>query len=269
MDTGRPGPARCTRPPTARGRSRPPSQRGCRRARTSTRTTWATSAPSRGTRVVAGSGRCSRAARRVTASARRTSGSGRTFHASLSSPGAELLERCVRTLRVAAVVGAQAVRCWATVTPGSISSGRGSGAWGGPSTSRLRCTSDRHWLLAYVPVTKQGSRTFSVAMSALVRAGACTLVRPDNRQLHRDQRRIPVRNAGVRSFTTPGKRGDGTDDWVLVLDSTRAPRCGSITTEGVYFAPKKRPRGVTCEVTASPKEDPSAVVGVHIKFDKA
>ena len=29
-------------------------------------------------------------------------------------------------------------------------------------------------------------------------------------------------NAGTRKFTTPGRRADGTDDWVLVLDATGA-----------------------------------------------
>ena len=66
-------------------------------------------------------------------------------------------------------------------------------------------------------------------------------------------------NEHSRSFTTPAVRGDGTDDWVLVLDSTGNPRCGTITADGVYTAPASIPDGIDCQVTATLKSDPSVV----------
>ena len=50
-------------------------------------------------------------------------------------------------------------------------------------------------------------------------------------------------NAGQRTFTTPGSRSDGTDDWVLVLDSTGNARCGSITPSGRTPLPGSSPSG--------------------------
>jgi hypothetical protein len=61
--------------------------------------------------------------------------------------------------------------------------------------------------------------------------------------------------SGQQSFTTPGKRADGTDDWVLVLDTEPDP-CGAITATGLYTPPATAPSsGVTCEVTASRHND--------------
>jgi len=144
----------------------------------------------------------------------------------------------------------------------------GQGAWGGPSYITSALTSDRHWMLAYVPVMKKGPRTFSVAMSALKRPVRATWFDPTTGNYIAISDGYRVAAMGTRSFTTPGKRGDGTDDWLLVLDSTPVSPCGSITAGGVYTAPKKRPRGVTCEVTTSPKSDPSAVVGMQVRFEK-
>ena len=71
-------------------------------------------------------------------------------------------------------------------------------------------------------------------------------------------------NERTRTFTTPGMRGDGTDDWLLVLDSTGKPRCGTITATGVYTAPPSVAEGIDCEVTATLESDPSAVARTKV-----
>jgi hypothetical protein len=116
-------------------------------------------------------------------------------------------------------------------------------------------TEDRHWLLAYVPVTGSGARTFSVNMDALdgpVRArwfdpATGTYLAIGDDQVH------PM--TGVESFTTPGMRSDHTDDWLLVIDAGSDP-CGSITATGLYIAPATAPpAGLECQVTASRTSD--------------
>ena len=145
--------------------------------------------------------------------------------------------------------------------------GRPDGERGAAQAITSAVTSDRRWLLAYVPVTEKGPRTFSVATSALkgqVRASWFDPTTGNSIAIGDGYRNAAT---GTRSFTTPGKRGDGTDDWLLVLDSTRVSPCGTITTGGAYTAPTKRLRGVMCEVIVSPKSDPSAGVGLEIRFE--
>ena len=66
------------------------------------------------------------------------------------------------------------------------------------------------------------------------RADTRALVRPHHGQLHRHQQRVRLREPPNPQVQHARKRGDGTDDWVLVLDSTGSPRCGTITTSGRY-----------------------------------
>jgi hypothetical protein len=131
----------------------------------------------------------------------------------------------------------------------------GGGTYGQSDFITSALTEDRHWLLAYVPVTGKGSRTFSVDMSALdgpVRArwfdpATGTYLAIGDGQWH------PV--AGVQSFTTPGLRSDHTDDWLLVIDAVPDP-CGSISASGLFTAPTTAPPpGLDCEVTASRSSD--------------
>jgi hypothetical protein len=120
-------------------------------------------------------------------------------------------------------------------------------------------TENRHWLLAYVPVLKTGSRTFSVSTDALdgpARArwfdpATGTYLAIGDGQLH------PM--TGSQTFTTPGKRADGTDDWLLVLDTEPDP-CGVLTATGLYTPPAEPPpSGVVCQVTASSQSDQTIV----------
>jgi hypothetical protein len=131
----------------------------------------------------------------------------------------------------------------------------GGGTFGKMDFITSALTQDRHWLLAYVPVTNKGARTFTVDTDALdgpVRArwfdpATGTYLAIGDGQLHA--------MSGQQSFTTPGKRADGTDDWVLVLDTEPDP-CGAITATGLYTPPATAPSsGVTCEVTASRQND--------------
>jgi len=138
-----------------------------------------------------------------------------------------------------------------------ISSGGGTTGKSEFITSAL--TADRHWLLAYVPVTKQGPRTFAVDTDALDGPARARWFDPatgaylsiGDGQLH------PM--TGSQNFTTPGKRADGTDDWVLVINTEPDP-CGVVTAAGLYTPPATPPPpGRTCEVTASRQSD-SAIV---------
>jgi len=120
-------------------------------------------------------------------------------------------------------------------------------------------TEDRHWLLAYVPVTNGGARTFSVDAGALdgaVRArwfdpATGTYLAIGDGEAHAMK--------GAQDFTTPGARADGTDDWLLVLDTEPAP-CGTISAAGLYTAPASPPpAGIVCEVTATSQRDLAVV----------
>ena len=140
----------------------------------------------------------------------------------------------------------------------------GGGQWGELNYITSARTSDHDWLLAYVPVAKNGARTFSVAMSALAGRTRARWFDPATGNYIAISNGYSDANAGERKFTTPGSRSDGTDDWLLVLDSTGKPRCGSITKTGRYTAPTVAPTGVTCEITASRADDSSVVARARV-----
>ena len=75
-------------------------------------------------------------------------------------------------------------------------------------------------------------------------------------------------NRRTRRFNTPGKRGDGTDDWVLVLDSTGSPRCGTITTSGRYTAPRVAPTRRSVRDHATSTGDPSVIARARVTFTR-
>jgi len=145
----------------------------------------------------------------------------------------------------------------------------GRGRWGGLDYITSAMTSDHRWLLAYVPVTKEGARSFSVAMSALSGPTRARWFDPTNGNYLAISSGYGYENRDRRTFTTPGSHRDGTDDWVLVLDSTREPRCGSITPSGRYTAPTTRPSGVTCDVTASLETKPSVLSRMRVTVIRA
>jgi hypothetical protein len=118
-------------------------------------------------------------------------------------------------------------------------------------------TTDGNWLLAYAPVLEQGARTFTVDMSAL--AGTARARWFDPATGNYIAAGDGFANTGTRDFTTPGKREDGTDDWLLVLDTTDQSSCGSITTTGTYHAPSSSVPGVTCDVTATSADSPGVI----------
>jgi hypothetical protein len=136
----------------------------------------------------------------------------------------------------------------------------GQGTWGKLDYITAAVTADHNWLLAYVPVTETGTRTFSVDMSALGGPARARWFDPatGNYLTITDSPTLP--NSGTPEFTTPGQRDDGTDDWVLVLDTAGPSPCGTITSSGLYTAPTSVPEGVTCSVTATLQSDPSVVV---------
>jgi Protein of unknown function (DUF4038)/Putative collagen-binding domain of a collagenase len=135
----------------------------------------------------------------------------------------------------------------------------GQGTWGESDYITAALTDHGDWLLAYAPVTGDGARTFKVDLGAMAGPIRARWFDPATGNYLAISDGYELANEHARSFTTPAVRGDGTDDWVLVLDSTGSPRCGTITADGVYSAPTSIPDGIDCQVTATLKSDPSVV----------
>ena len=142
----------------------------------------------------------------------------------------------------------------------------GEGTWGDPDYITSALTDDRNWLLAYVPVTHGGARTLRVDMSALAGPVRARWFDPASSTFLAISDGYELTNEGHRRFTTPGQRGDGTDDWLLVLDSTGKPRCGTVTAAGLYTAPTSPSAGIDCQVTATLDGDPSVVGRASVAF---
>jgi hypothetical protein len=134
---------------------------------------------------------------------------------------------------------------------------QGQGTWGELDYVTSAITEDHRWLLAYVPVTEEGARTLTVDMSAMAGESRAAWFDPASGTS------LAIgdgyTNTGTREFTTPGTRGDDTDDWLLVVDASGDAPCGSITSDGTYTAPSVRPEGLRCAVTASLASDPGVV----------
>jgi hypothetical protein len=146
---------------------------------------------------------------------------------------------------------------------------QGHGEWGGSDYITSALTADHEWLLAYVPVTHKGARRFQIDMSAMAGAVRARWFDPSTGAYLAISDGYAFANDGTRRFTTPGLRGDGTDDWLLVLDSSHEARCGTITAAGVYTAPTSAPPGLDCQVTAALTSDPSVVARAPITFRSA
>jgi Protein of unknown function (DUF4038)/Putative collagen-binding domain of a collagenase len=148
-----------------------------------------------------------------------------------------------------------------------ISSGQGT--WGGADYITSAVTDDHDWLLAYVPVIGRGVRTFAVDMTAMTGTARARWFDPATGTYLAISKGYELDSEGTRTFTTPGLRGDDTDDWLLVLDSTGTPRCGTVTVAGVYTTPASPPDGVDCRITASLEDDPSVVASARLTFRTA
>jgi hypothetical protein len=135
----------------------------------------------------------------------------------------------------------------------------GQGGWGDLDYITSALTDDHDWLLAYVPVTQGGARTFRVHMGALSGPVRARWFDPATGAYLAISDGYEFASEGKRTFTTPGQRGDGTDDWLLVLDSAGDPRCGTVTAGGLYTAPRLPSDGIDCQVTATLKSDPSVM----------
>jgi hypothetical protein len=142
----------------------------------------------------------------------------------------------------------------------------GVGTWGELDYITSAMTVDGEWLLAYVPVTDDGARTFTVDMSALSGPARARWFDPSTGNYIAISNGFEYDATGTREFTTPGERDDSTNDWLLVLDASGQAPCGSITTSGVYTPPAAPPTGVACEVTATLQSDPSQVVRAPVEL---
>jgi hypothetical protein len=144
--------------------------------------------------------------------------------------------------------------------------GSGGGTWGEQDYITSALAADHRWLLAYVPVTPVGARAFDIDMSALAGSARARWFDPATGNYVAISDGYDYDNTGHRTFMTPDRRRDGTNDWVLVLDSTGSPRCGTVTSSGLYTAPSSNPVGVRCEITAALPGDPSAIDRVPLRF---
>jgi len=82
-------------------------------------------------------------------------------------------------------------------------------------------TSDGTLVLSYVPSTDTGPREFTVDMSQLASRLTAQWYNPTTGR-YTAIPGSPFPNAGMRTFTTPGDNGTGTNDWLLVLEASRA-----------------------------------------------
>jgi hypothetical protein len=143
---------------------------------------------------------------------------------------------------------------------------KGRGTWGQTDYITSATTTSHDWLLAYVPVTHRGKRSFTVAMNAMSGGTRARWFDPASGNYLAISNGYSFDNDGTRGFTTPGSRSDGTDDWLLVLDSTSKPRCGVISPTGLYTAPPITPRGIRCEITSAPRNDLSSISSMRVRF---
>jgi hypothetical protein len=74
--------------------------------------------------------------------------------------------------------------------------------------------------LAYIPSTGTDSRELTVDLSQLAGPVMAAWYNPVSGQ-YQTARGGPLANAGAVRLTTPGDNGSGTNDWLLVLQSTR------------------------------------------------
>jgi hypothetical protein len=140
----------------------------------------------------------------------------------------------------------------------------GQGTWGDADYITSAVTGDGDWLLAYVPATDSGARSFSVDMTVLSGAVRARWFDPASGTYLAIADGYEPGVEGRRRFTTPGRRSDGTDDWVLVLDATGEPRCGTVSADGRYTAPAHPAEGIDCEVTATLEGDLSVVARASV-----
>jgi hypothetical protein len=75
-------------------------------------------------------------------------------------------------------------------------------------------TSDGSLMMAYMPT----SRSISVDMTRLRGRATASWFDP-SRGIYTEILGSPFQNAGSKTFTPPGKNGDGDDDWVLILET--------------------------------------------------
>ena len=184
------------------------------------------------------------AAPRATASARRTSGTGRTSRSRCRARAREYSTYAFELFASHAVVGAAAVRHRRRVRRHRARPRR-RGARGASSTTSPRRS--RPTASGCSPTCRSRSRASGRSPSTCrrcpARLGPAGSIRrpattsPSPTAYEYDER-------GTRDVhDARATRDDGTDDWLLVLDSSGMARCGSITTSGVYTPPDVTPRG--------------------------
>jgi hypothetical protein len=159
---------------------------------------------------------------------------------------------------------------WWALTPGEASGTglitEGQDEWGGLGYITSARTGDGRWLLAYAPVTDGGAQTFSVDMQSMAAPARARWFDPESGNFLAISSGYDYPNSGSRSFSTPGPRADGTNDWLLVLDASDDEQCGSMTPSGLYTGPETVPVDVVCEVTVVSTANPSDSARTRLVF---
>ncbi len=123
------------------------------------------------------------------------------------------------------------------VTSGYGSFGNDDRRAGGDYVTTAR-TGDGNLVMAYVPPTGNEARTIAVDMKSLNGSANGRWYNPTDGRFATIPG-APFANSGTRTFTTPGDNGTGTNDWVLVLETSPAP--SKSPADGVSPAQKTRP----------------------------
>jgi hypothetical protein len=139
-----------------------------------------------------------------------------------------------------------------------ITSGRGTRGQADYVTSAL--TTDGRYLLAYIPTTGgTAARTITVDMTAMSGTTRARWFNPAS-GLYVDIA-SGAANDGMRSFTSPGDNGTGTNDWVLVLEATPSPFVLTVATAGTGRGTvTSSPAGISCGAVCSASYDPGTTV---------
>jgi len=138
----------------------------------------------------------------------------------------------------------------------------GGGTRGAPDYVTAALAEGGTHLLAYVPPTGVAARAITVDLAALGGPPRARWFNPATGAWTE----IAVTGGGPAVVTTAGDNGTGANDWLLVLDTRRAPaagRCGTISESGLY-TPGVTRESSSCEVTAVSRSDALVVARLHL-----
>jgi Protein of unknown function (DUF4038)/Putative collagen-binding domain of a collagenase len=94
----------------------------------------------------------------------------------------------------------------------------GFGTFGGSTYVTAARSSSGGLVMAYIPSTGTGAKSITVNMAKLSSSVSGRWYNPTS-GVYTTISGSPLKNAGSRTFTTPGNNGTGTNDWLLLLQA--------------------------------------------------